>query len=75
MLEGEAFVDIESILLSVGLAVVVAGVYRLMRRRSDAADSAPQHFFGAGGDDTMMAETRTPASELPSRQPPGPKPH
>jgi hypothetical protein len=73
MLEREAFVDIESVLISLGLAVVAGAVYRAMRKRSDAADSAPQHFFGAGADDTMMAETRTPASELPSQLPPSHK--
>ena len=62
--------DIESVFIALLLVVVLALAYRMLRRRATKS-SAPEHFFGGVGEETML-ETRGSPSELPSprEQPP-----
>jgi hypothetical protein len=58
-----AAVDIESLLIALVLIVVLALGYRALRRH--AKPSAPEHFFGGVGEETVLTETRGSPSELP----------
>lgn len=66
--------DIESLLIALVLILVVALGYRLLRRHA-AKPSAPEHFFGGVGEETVMTERGSP-SELPSprKHPPAGQP-
>lgn len=58
--------DIESLLIALGVLAALALGYRLLRRRAPTRPSAPEHFFGGAGDESLMAETRSHSpSELP----------
>lgn len=61
-----AAVDIESLFIALLVVAVLALGYRLLRHRAAAKGSAPEHFFGGVGEETVMAETRGSPSELPS---------
>jgi hypothetical protein len=67
--------DIDSLIFALLLVAALGLGYWYLRRRSDAGDSAPQHFFGAADEETVMHDTRTHSpSELPSPRPPGQHP-
>lgn len=69
--------DIESLFIALLVVVVLALGYKLLRRRATHKDkdSAPEHFFGGVGEETIMTERGSP-SELPSprEQPPAGQP-
>lgn len=67
--------DIESLFIALLLILVLALGYRALRRRA-AKPSAPEHFFGGMGEETVLTETRGSPSELPSprEQPPAGQP-
>ena len=68
--------DIESLLIALLVAVLLVLGYWLLRRRGAHKDSAPEHFFGGVGEETVLTEMRGSPSELPSprEQPPAGQP-
>lgn len=57
--------DIESILIALLVVGLLALGYGLLRRRA-AKGSAPEHFFGGVGEETVLTEMRGSPSELPA---------
>lgn len=65
--------EVESVLIALGLVVVLGIGYKLLRRRAAAKDSASEQFFGGAGEETVLTEMRgNPPSELPPVERPEP---
>ena len=62
--------DIESVLIAAFLIAVLGAGYKLLRRRAPDKPTAPEHFFGGAGDETVLPESRLSPSEMQPLQTP-----
>lgn len=63
--------DIESVLIAAFLIAVLGVGYKMLRRRApEDKPTAPEHFFGGAGDETVLPESRISPSEMQPLQAP-----
>lgn len=62
--------DIESVLIAAFLIAVLGVGYKLLRKRAPDKPTAPEHFFGGAGDETVLPESRLSPSEMQPLQAP-----